>query len=142
MGASGNGGCPPTRPKVVLHVKPRKENGTTEWSVGFDEDPSNGHKAEVYLAKGSGAHDIVFHLVGTGPDVRFDLDDPIWVKEGRDCPDSPSCSDQIEVLSDESTDRKLVVHDRNDGHGRILTYSLNFVGADRCDPMIRNGGEI
>lgn len=130
------------RPMVLLHVKPESGTGPTRWSVGFDEDPAPGHKAEVYLPQGSGAHEIHFQLVGSGPAVRFDLRDPIWVREGRECPDAPSLHEQIQVLERESSNRKLVIVDKNKGDACLLSYQLNFIGAGPCDPMIRNGGEL
>lgn len=130
------------RPKVALYLKSRAGSGPTRWLLGYDEDPTDTHKAEVYLPKGSGPHYIEFNIVDPKPGEEFDLADPIWVAEGRTCPQSPSKSSQIHVLKNESTGTKLVVRDLNDKEPRILTYQLNFTGAGPCDPMIRNGGDV
>lgn len=132
-----------TRPQVRLFAKASREGKATEWKLGFDNPPEQS-KARVELAAKSGEHEIVFHLVATqGLDISFDKDDPIWVQEGTQCPPGKGIkTDQISV--DSCTHNLLRISDRNDGPARILTYQLNFVGADAepLDPEIKNGGTM
>jgi len=136
--------CPPEKmknPPMNVHLKARRENGRIEWDVDFKSPPDNG-KVMIDLPNKSGAHDIVFHLVPTqGLNISFNTCDPIWVDENAQCPPPPGInSDQIGV--EDCKDRKLTIRDANSGPGRDLTYQLNFVGVDPCDPVIRNGGNV
>jgi len=123
---------------VVLHAKLGEVNGTAKWGLGFNPDPPPRFIVGVDLAKRAPGKDIVIHLAGSPPGIKFDTTDPIWVCETGDCPPPPgSMSDQVKDI--ECTDRKLTFHDTN-SRECILTYQLNFVGAEPLDPMIRNGG--
>jgi hypothetical protein len=124
---------------VQLHAKAREMNGVIEWSLDFANPPATGSKAEVRLGKGSGPHDIVFHLSAThGLNISFDNQNPIWVSEGTQCPPSPGVnSDQIEIL--DVAHRKLRIRDSNSRECTLI-YQLNFIGAEPLDPRIRNGG--
>lgn len=136
--------CSPSHrpnPPVQLHAKPCKVNGKIEWGLGFGKNPAPGSKQEVDLPKRSGEHKIVVHLVGGPAGVEFNTKDPIWVCETGSCPPPEgSKSAQIEIL--ECTRSKLTLNDKNEGEARVLTYQLNFIGAEPLDPMIRNGGGL
>lgn len=128
-----------SNPPMNIHVKARPEAGGIEWDVDFKGPPDRG-KVTIDLPAESGGHDIVFHLVATqGLDISFNESDPIWVSEGQQCPPSSGInSTQISVS--EIKDKKLTIHDKNNGPAVNLVYQLNFVGAPPCDPVIRNGG--
>jgi hypothetical protein len=63
----------------------------------------------------------------------------VWLGKTTKCPppSGNNCPDQIDRIDCES--RKLTMHDTNSEECTI-TYQMNFVGADPCDPEIRNGG--
>ena len=127
-----------SNPPVVLHAKLSDVNGTPVWGLGFNPDPPPRTHVEVDLPKGSGGHDVIIHLAGNAPGVRFNTDDPIWVDESEQCPPGKgSTSEQITDI--DCKNRTLTFHDKN-SRGCTLTYQLNFIGAEPLDPMIRNGG--
>ena len=128
-----------TIPAVHLHAKAREAGCGIEWSLDFKNPPDNGSKAVVDLPKGSGGHDIVIRLIATqGLDIAFDTSDPIWVSEGNACP-PPAGINSDQITLGPCSDTQLRIHDSN-SRECVLTYQLNFVGADPLDPMIRNGG--
>lgn len=120
-----------------VFVRARDATRPTVWDVGFNNPPPQG-KANINLAKGSGAQDIIFHLLGTpGMNANFDPTDPIWVKSGGSCPTQSGLDTQITITR--KSQNQLTINDTNLVAGN-LHYQLNFVGADPCDPIIINGG--
>lgn len=120
-----------------VFVKARGSSMPTEWDVGFTNPPPQG-KANINLAKGSGAQDIIFHLVASpGVNASFDPTDPIWVNSGGSCPTQSGLDPQITVS--QKTQNQLTIRDANSVAGN-LHYQLNFQGAGPCDPIIINGG--
>ena len=126
-------------PPINMFLKARRENGQVEWDLGGQNPPARG-KAPVDVPKGSGARDIVIHLVPTaGIDATFDTSDPVWLQEGGNCPPrrGNNCPDQIDrITCDRNT---LTMHDTNSRACTII-YQMNFNGAGPCDPDIKNGG--
>ena len=134
----GGGGGGPI-PKIDIFLKARGSGPNLEWDLGRQNPPQRG-KEKIDLAKDSGAHEIVFHLLSGGPGVDFDQKDPIWVQENGSCPPPKgSNSTQVSVVSCGAN--KLTIQDSNSGEACDLIYQLNFTGgAPACDPIISNGG--
>jgi len=114
-----------------------------EWR--FEDGPSQGDGTiEVPKAKPSDpATSIHFHLHDrTGQSLRFDEDDPIWVKRSE-CPCESSEDPEIPRDGIDVHPKLLKITDRNSEECE-LHYNLRFKDRDgglaEYDPSIRNGG--
>ena len=120
-------------PRINVTVTATDPGG--EVQLAIDQNP-------IRVPRGGNQHDLVFRLVDRttqGP-TTFNTDDPIFYRDGRDCPNSGKNCDQLDVTScDGGT---LVVSDVNSRAGDI-GYRLNFRYANKhadLDPIIQNGG--
>lgn len=123
---------------IVLYAEPSAVAGGVQWRLDFENPPMKANVL-VDLPHKAPGRDIIFNLVGGCGFVRFDTDDPIWVHKGQKCP-PPDCSKDQQISVKDCSPTKLTIHDKNDGPPCVLTYQLNFIGAEPLDPEIKNGG--
>lgn len=138
-GNDKNGDAANQNPPIVLHAQAHDVNGTVEWGLGFHPAPPAKFKVNLDLARRSGGHKVIIHLAGNTNNIRFNQADPIWVCETGACP-PPKGSKSTQIEDIQCNANMLTFFDRNAGQECVLTYQLNFIGADPLDPMIRNGG--
>lgn len=122
--------------------------GKVKWKVkhGGNSGEDDASYPHVTLPANSGPHLIVFDIPKANPNITFDKNDPIWVKENGK-PLSKIDHPQIAATFVSNDGKQLVVLDRNDNDAAqpplALYYQLNFNGtADKLDPIIDNGGTI
>ena len=134
--------------KVTVFAEPGKGDDP-KWSIDWNIDngpPKGNTDIEVPARKSTDpSTPISFHLNdSTGRGLRFDEDDPIWVKRS-DCPEGSSQDPEIPADGINPAPNLLKVVDRN-AEECVLHYNLRFRDRDGkavgCDPRIRNGGMI
>jgi hypothetical protein len=136
---------PGTRPQLRMNLKARPlAGGGIDWDLGPATPPVQNRKDPFIVPEGTPACDLIIHLIPTGGiKAEFDTEDPIWIAEGKTCPQARGneCPDQITCIT--ATAKLLTLRNMNSRKVNMM-YRLNFVGAGvpPCDPEIRNGGKV
>jgi hypothetical protein len=118
-------------------------SGGIDWSQDII-DSQYDDQGRVKCPAGLG-YRITFTLQdNTNLQVRFDVSNPVYVKENENDP-SPTRKGSKQLKPDSCTGGTLVVTNWNYGRKRALRYQLNFVDPagnelPPYDPIIDNGG--